>query len=261
MFNQTVPGTAKKMLKRFANYLLHNKMFYFLLSKWKGPRYLPPPGSVRFGDLRRLQPISKHWGSDRGLPVDRYYIEKFLSANSTCIQGRVLEFGDDRYTSKFADGNIIQSDIVNLLNESNPKTTIVADITSAPHIPSDSFDCVIFTQTLQLIYDFRSAIQTLYRILKPGGTLLATFPGISQTSGTTWDKYWCWNFTSLSAERLFKEVFPTNNLEVKAHGNLLTTISFLEGLAREELSDDELDYHDPRYEMIVTVKAVKPEQG
>jgi len=39
----------------------------------------------------------------------------------------------------------------------------------------------VFTQTLHLIYDVRSAIRTLHRVLKPGGVLLATFPGISQT--------------------------------------------------------------------------------
>ena len=44
----------------------------------------------------------------------------------------------------------------------------------------DAFDCIIFTQTLHFIYDVRLAIQTLHRILKPGGVLLATFPGISQ---------------------------------------------------------------------------------
>ncbi|NIO22032.1 MAG: methyltransferase domain-containing protein, partial [Candidatus Aenigmarchaeota archaeon] len=225
MFKQLILSTAKRVLKRFSYHVLPNKVFYFLLSTWKGSRYLPPPGSVRFGDLRRLKPINEHWGSDRGLPVDRYYIEQFLSENSTCIKGRVLEFGDDRYTRKFGTENIIESDIINLLKESHPETTIVADITSASHIPSDSFDCVIFTQTLQFIYDFRAAIQTLYRILKPGGVLLATFPGISQSSGKTWDEYWCWKFTSLSAERLFKEFFPNNSVEVEAHGNLLAAIS------------------------------------
>ena len=38
-----------------------------------------PFGSVRFGDLRRLSPISRHFGFDRGTPIDRYYIEGFLA--------------------------------------------------------------------------------------------------------------------------------------------------------------------------------------
>ena len=44
-----------------------------------------------FGALRRLQPFSTVFGSDRGTCIDRYYIERFLAANSSDIHGRVLE--------------------------------------------------------------------------------------------------------------------------------------------------------------------------
>jgi glycosyltransferase involved in cell wall biosynthesis len=37
-----------------------------------------PIGSVRFGDFRRLSPISRSFGFDRGTPTDRYYIENSL---------------------------------------------------------------------------------------------------------------------------------------------------------------------------------------
>ena len=62
---------------------------------------VPPVGRVRFGDLRRLTPISRYFGFDRGLPVDRYYIERFLARNASEIAGRVLEVGDDGYTRRF----------------------------------------------------------------------------------------------------------------------------------------------------------------
>src|SRR3990170_7811785 len=52
-------------------------------------------GRVRFGDLRGVEPISREFGFDRGLPVDRHYIERFLSAHSSDIRGRVLEIGDN----------------------------------------------------------------------------------------------------------------------------------------------------------------------
>ena len=38
----------------------------------------PPVGEVRFGSLRMVTPISTNWGLDRGLPIDRYYIERAL---------------------------------------------------------------------------------------------------------------------------------------------------------------------------------------
>jgi SAM-dependent methyltransferase len=101
------------------------------------------------------------------------------SWSSSIIQGRVLEFGDSRYTLKFGGDRVRTSDVPDFTLW-KPDVTILADLIKADHIPSDTFDCIIMTQTLQLIYDVRAALPTSYRILKPGGILLATFPGISR---------------------------------------------------------------------------------
>jgi SAM-dependent methyltransferase len=212
-----------------------------------------------FYDLRRLQAISKVFGFDRGLPIDRYYIEQFLSAHEADIQGRVLEMGDDFYTRKFGGARVLKSDVLHYV-EGNPKATFVADLTRAEHIPSDSFDCIIFTQTLQMIYDVHAALRHLIRILKPGGVLLATSHGISKIcrreGRDPWGEYW--RFTTQSTQRLFEEVFPAPNVTVKAHGNVLAAIASLHGLAAEELRPEELGYVDPDYEVLITVRAVKP---
>lgn len=222
----------------------------------------PPVGLVDFGDLRRIHPISESWGEDRGLPIDRYYIEKFINANSLYIQGRVLEIGDDRYTRKYGNNRVVQSDILNLAKGANLKTTIVADLTSAPQIPSNTFDCIICTQTLMLIYDLRSAIQTLYRILKPGGILLTTVAGIisKSTDAEPWDRNWCWGFTSLSLGKLFKEYFPNENVAVQGFGNLLPATGYLYGLSKEDLDQDDMDYYDHNFELLVAVRCIKPNQ-
>lgn len=224
----------------------------------RGETYIPPLELVDFGDLRRLKPISELEGYERGTPVDRYYIENFLSRNSTCIAGHVLEIGDDEYTRKFGKDKVEKSDILNYDKGFNSRTTIEADLSSAPHIPSDTYDCIIFTQTLQFIYDFRSAISTLQRILKPGGVLLATLGAIGNTYGEgPSESDWYWLFTASSAARIFEEQFPAGKVEVGPHGNVLAAIGFLEGLSAHEFSERELDYYDPRYQMLVTVKASK----
>jgi len=218
----------------------------------------PPVGSVRLGSLRRLQPISRVYGFDRGLCIDRYYIDQFLSAHTPDIRGCVLEIGDDTYTRAFGGDHVSESDVLHVA-EGDPKATIVADLTCADQIPSDVFDCIIFTQTLQFIYDMRAAIRTLHRILKPGGVLLATFPGISQISRYDMDRWGdYWRFTTLSARRLFEEVFPAGNVSVEAYGNVLAAIAFLHGLAAEELKQRELDHNDPDYEVLITVRVAKP---
>jgi len=215
-------------------------------------------GRVRFGSLRRVTPISREFGYDRGQPIDRYYIENFLAFHAEDVRGRVLEIGDASYTLQFGGSRVTTSDVLHV-TEGNPQATIVADLTNADHIKSDTFDCVILTQTLHLTYDVPSTIQTLFRILKPGGVLLATFPGISHIARDEWGDSWFWAFTTQSAQRLFGEVFPAENVEVEAHGNVLTAIAFLHGLAVQELLQKELDYRDTYYELLVTLRAVKPQ--
>jgi SAM-dependent methyltransferase len=68
--------------------------------------------------------------------------------------------------------------------------TIVADLATAGHIPSDTFDCIILTQTLQYIFDLPAAVRAIYRILAPGGVLLASVPGICPILPESWTCYW-----------------------------------------------------------------------
>jgi SAM-dependent methyltransferase len=252
-------GQMERLLKRITRRILPAPLQHWLQVQGADSAGDPPVGWARFGSLRRLTPISRVFGLDRGLPIDRYYIERFLSAHASDIRGRVLEIGSDTYTRRFGRDWVTRSDVLSVA-EGNPKATMVADLTCADHLPSDTFDCILLTQTLQFIYDVRAALKTLYRILKPAGILLATFSGISQISRYDMD-HWgdYWRFTSLSSRRLFAEVFPAAQVTVEAHGNVLTALTFLHGLAAEELRREELDFHDPDYEVVITARAVKPE--
>ena len=153
----------------------------------------PPVGLVRFGSLRRLTPISENYGFDRGTPIDRYYIDDFLDRHAGrgdyspgLVRGVVLEVGEAYYSRRLANFKDVEKIDVLDVSANNPAATVVADLTDADQIPSDVYDCVICTQTLLLIYEVRAAIATLERILKPGGTLLVTVPGISASAGPTW---------------------------------------------------------------------------
>ena len=218
----------------------------------------PGPGRVRFGSLRRLTPVSRRFGWDRGgLPIDRYYIERFLEQCAPDIAGHVLEVRDDAYTRKFGGDRVVRSDVIHPTTD-NDKATIVADLTSAEHVPSNSFDCIVLTQVLPFIFDVQAAVRTLYRILRPGGVVLATVPGISQIVRYDMDRSGdYWRFTSLSARRIFECAFPESDVQVQAKGNVLTAAAFLQGLSSRELRPDELDYHDPDYEVVISVRAVK----
>jgi SAM-dependent methyltransferase len=218
----------------------------------------PRTGSVNFGDLGRVTPVSSIFGIDRGQPVDRYYIERFLESHAADIKGRCLEMGDAFYIKKFGSEGVARIDVLHVA-EGNPEATIVGDLTSAEHIPSDSFDCIIFTQSLQMIYDMKAALRTLHRILKPGGVLLLTSHGISKIGRRLgrddWGEYW--HLTTQSLEALMHETFPGADTGIVSFGNVMSAVAYLHGLATEELAESELNYLDPDFEVIVAARAVK----
>jgi len=215
-----------------------------------------PPGSVDFGALRRTTPISPFFARDRGSAIDRYYIEEFLGGFSQLISGRVLEVGGDDYTRQFGGARVTESHVLHV-EPGHPGTTLVADLTDAPELPDEAFDCVICTQTLQFIYDTAAVVRTLERVLAPGGTVLATFAGISQISRYDMDRWGdYWRITSRAAQRLFEPRF--GDVSVRGYGNVLACVAFLHGVSVSELTQAELSYRDRDYELIVAVRAGKP---
>jgi SAM-dependent methyltransferase len=211
-----------------------------------------------FSLYRRTTPFDKNWGGGRGQIVDRYYIEKFLEENANDVRGHVLEFFDNTYARQFGGAKVTKIDVLHLTSD-NPRATIVADLSHGAQIPSDTFDCVICTQVLPFVFSLHAAVNTLYRILKPGGVLLVTSPGIQKISRgdmETSGEYW--RFTTLSLRRLFEEAFPRECVQVKASGNVLAATAFLFGLAVEDLRRGDLEFQDPDFPVSIGLRAVKP---
>jgi hypothetical protein len=217
---------------------------------------VPPVGRVRLGDLHRLTPISQCFGFDRGLPIDRHYIERFLARHASEIAGRVLEVGDDTYTRRFGGSRVSRSDVLHV-HHGNPRATIVGDLTDPAVLPQNAFDCIVLTQTLQLIYDVPLAITRIHGALAPGGVVLVTAPGISQIDRGEWGKTWFWSFTPAGLQRLFGSVFGPHAVMIEEYGNVFAATAFLQGLAVEEIDTSDLDSLDHAYPVIVALRARK----
>jgi SAM-dependent methyltransferase len=221
-----------------------------------------PFGSVRFGDLKRLSPISRDWGYDRGTPVARYYIEDFLGRNAGDVRGRVLELGSSDYTKRFGGARVERSDVL-AVETTNPNATIVGDLAQTDTLPGESFDCIIFTQALHYIYDARRGVQMLHRALKPGGVLLTTVPGIGPMGDYPGhpekpDRWpWYWTFTVAALRRLMEEQFGSEAVTAEARGNVFTAMAFLYGLALEELDRFDFNIDDARFPVTIASRAVK----
>jgi Methyltransferase domain len=247
----------KRILKSTAEALLPRELLERLRLERHRRRF--GPKRVNFGDLRKTTPVARQYGYPRGEPVDRYFIEKFLAKHSDAIRGRVLEIADREYTLRFGGDRVTQSDVLHVV-EGNPHATIVGNLEDSESVPAAAFDCIILTQTLQFTYRFHDALQTTFRALKPSGTLLATFPIISQISLCDADQGWpdYWRFTSQAARRMLADIFGRENVQVESFGNVLTAISFLLGISTQELTPSELDEIDPEFEMLAVARAQKP---
>jgi len=210
---------------------------------------------ARLGAFSRPTPVSDNWGFDRGTPIDRYYIEKFLGRHRGDIRGAVLEVKDDTYTRRFGC-QVDRADIVDI-DRSNPRATIYADLADARSIADGSFDCFILTQTMHLIYDVEAVVRHAHRILRQGGILLATVPVVSRLRGVGTEASDYWRFTPAACDRLFGARFSRSHTEVNAHGNVLAAMAFLRGLACQELPKSRMDYNDPSFPVIVTIRARK----
>jgi SAM-dependent methyltransferase len=219
-------------------------------------RYAPKVNHVKWGDFKRTTPFSKQFGYDRGGPVDRYYIENFLEKNKAFVKGQVLEIGDNEYTLRFGGPGVVKSDILHV-DANNPLATYIGDLSDAPQIPDNSFDCIILTQTLHLIYDYENALRTCYRTLKPGGVLLLTVPGISNIDFTDWAHLWLWSFTDTVIKKMLEKIFSPGNFETEVFGNVMVATAFLYGMGLPEIPKEKLDQTDPHYQVIITAKAIK----
>lgn len=212
-----------------------------------------------WGVFRRVEPYRRELGSRRGACIDRFYIESFLAENRNLIRGRVAEFESDLYARRFGGDAVKHCEIIDLESR-NTSRTLTLDLEKTDAAPSEQFDCIVCTQTLFLVRDSAAAIRTLHRLLKPGGTLLATVPGISPVirgsllAGVGKD---IWRFTARSAEIAFSESFCVEQIAVRSYGNVLACTAFLHGIVQEELTEEELRFHDPDYELIIAIRATK----
>jgi SAM-dependent methyltransferase len=208
------------------------------------------------GTLRRTTPLSHNWGFDRGLPVDRYYIDRFLAEHRHDIRGCVLEVKDSRYTERYGVG-VERCDVLDI-DPANPRATVVADLAGADaSIHAACFDCFVLTQTLQFIYDIRAAIAGAHHLLRPGGVLLATLPAVSPAAPRRERVIDYWRLTIGSASKLFGEAFGAEQVDVRSYGNVLAAIAFMAGMASDELSRQELDVNDIDMPVLIAVRAVK----
>jgi SAM-dependent methyltransferase len=196
-------------------------------------------------------PLSTRFGLDRGRPVDRVYIERFLAAHAGDLRGRGVEIYEPTYLERFGADRMDRVDVLDA-DPGSTRATIRGDFAA---LPAGAFHCFVCTQTLQAIADPLTALRQAHAALAPGGVLLLTVPGISQIApGDPFPDHV--RYTAHGLRSLAEQVFPAP--EVRAHGTVAAAAAFLYGMAEEELAPGLLDAaDDPAYELVVTLRAVR----
>ena len=205
--------------------------------------------------------MSRQFGLDRGLPIDRYYIDEFIRANAGLIRGQALEVGELKYLNEYghrATHKVIlapNQDVVKARDTKNE--VLIGDLTQPDSLPITRFDCFVCTQMLNVIYDVKVAIRGAHQLLAPGGAFLGTAVSISQVSRYDMDRWGdYWRFTTKCLRNLL-EVFR-GPIEVRGFGNVLAAQAFLLGLAVEDVpSASLLAEHDDDYQLVIGLCARK----
>lgn len=202
-----------------------------------------------------IEPVSRVFGLDRGMAIDRVYIENFLCANRAYIRGKVLEIADNTYTLRFGTG-VTQSDVLHAVP--SEQATIVGNLEDAGLLPDDFFDCIILTQTLHVIYNAKTVLRNIAASLAPGGSLLLTVPCISQISRYDMERWGdFWRFTDKGLGEMLKECMPGCTIAVEAVGNFAISIAFLAGRSAEEVDPSLFSENDADYQMLVTARVTR----
>ena len=209
--------------------------------------------ALEWGDFDRLSPFSQMWGADRGQCVDRLYIDTFLAAHAADVKGVVLEIHDDDYTRRFGGVGVTRSDVLDI-DPGNIRATVVGDLRNLVNVEDATYDCIILTQTLHLIFAMQRALSECRRLLKPGGVLLVTVPTASRIAPEQGRNDF-WRFTTHALKTLLMEAFPGEHIEVEARGNLCAALGYLYGLAVEDLPDlSGTAPSDPSFPLVVCAR-------
>jgi hypothetical protein len=213
-------------------------------------RGLPIP---RWGNLRRTQPFSSQFGFERGTPLDRYYLHRFLERERTRITGDCLEIQSPGYTKLYGQ-RLGATDAVDINGDHHP--TYVCDLAASEGvIPSGRYDCFLLPNTLCVLRDLDGCLRQAWRVVKPGGTILASTAAFVPLTPDYPDY---WHLSADGWREVTARCWPGAEVQVEGWGNCLAAVAAMLGLAHQELTDAELDVHDPRYPVLVTIRATKP---
>lgn len=201
-----------------------------------------------------LYPLNRTFGISRGgTPIDRKYLENWLNKNRHLISGDVMEIADNDYTYTF--GSNVKSYVLHKAPEN--ESQIKGDFVTGEGLVEESMDCVIMTQTISYIYDYKKVFENLKRVLKKGGRAFVTCDGIAQIARYDADRWgYYFRYSEMSLKNVVEEIGFTD-CKIESFGNVKTACALLYGITAEELNDNDFEINDIDYPVSICMMLQK----
>ncbi|QQR77295.1 MAG: methyltransferase domain-containing protein [Candidatus Moraniibacteriota bacterium] len=117
-----------------------------------------------------------------------------------------------------------------------------------------SVDCVVLEMLLNRVYEYEQLLEEAKRILTRGGMLLCT---LSSIAPKLHQEEHLWGFTVASAQYIFEKHFGSTNVQIASFGNVFSGRMLLEGFPAVQLRQEELEYVDPFFPVVIGVSVKK----
>ena len=160
----------------------------------------------------------------------------------------MLEVQTGSYTERFGH-DVTRADTFDIVPEFAP--THLCDFAHCGGIiPARAYDCLLLPNTLPHFRELDLALAHALRVVRPGGTILASAAGLLPLTGDVADY---WRMSPDGWRERLGAAWPGATIEIGGHGNCLAAVAAQLGLALEELTTAELDVQDPRYPVLTTI--------
>jgi SAM-dependent methyltransferase len=211
---------------------------------------VPAPGHIHWGQFRRTEPFCKDFGTGRGTPIDRYYLEKFICQIRPQVKGNTLEIGGAVSNGVFF--GFSQATEYHALDlQPSPYTDYAGDAHDPSLIAADSFDSIVCFNVLEHCARPWVVVENIHRWLKTGGKAFCMVPNAQRIHELPRDY---WRPLPSALESMFDR-FSRSQLCV--YGNLVAFTASCYGIACEELKLEELDFVHPDYPVATCIVAEK----